>query len=69
MAALIGIGLLSAIWAPEPVSDEASSRPETLVDAVYLPFVDFSSVQASFEVSSSWPLLSSTSSVITWRQI
>jgi PAT family beta-lactamase induction signal transducer AmpG len=41
MAALIGIGLLSAIWAPEPVSDEASSRPETLVDAVYLPFVDF----------------------------
>ncbi|HEY9739638.1 MAG TPA: AmpG family muropeptide MFS transporter [Coleofasciculaceae cyanobacterium] len=41
MAALIGIGVLSAIWAPEPVSDEASSRPETLVDAVYLPFVDF----------------------------
>jgi PAT family beta-lactamase induction signal transducer AmpG len=33
--------VLSAIWAPEPVSDEASSRPETLVDAVYLPFVDF----------------------------
>jgi len=41
IAALMGIGLLSAIWAPEPVSDDASSRPETLWDAVYLPFMDF----------------------------
>jgi PAT family beta-lactamase induction signal transducer AmpG len=41
MAALMGIGLLSAIWAPEPVSDDASVAPATLSDAVYLPFVDF----------------------------
>jgi PAT family beta-lactamase induction signal transducer AmpG len=41
IAALMGIGLLSAIWAPEPVSDDAESRPETLWDAVYLPFMDF----------------------------
>ena len=41
IAALMGIGLLSAIWAPEPVSDDAASRPETLWDAVYLPFMDF----------------------------
>jgi PAT family beta-lactamase induction signal transducer AmpG len=41
IAALMGIGVLSAIWAPEPVSDETSGRPETLWDAVYLPFLDF----------------------------
>jgi PAT family beta-lactamase induction signal transducer AmpG len=41
IAALMSIGLLSAILAPEPVSDETSSRPETLWDAVYLPFIDF----------------------------
>lgn len=41
MAALMVIGLVSAIWAPEPLSDEAADTPQTLVDAVYLPFVDF----------------------------
>jgi PAT family beta-lactamase induction signal transducer AmpG len=41
IAALMGIGLLSAISAPEPVSDDASTAPETLWDAVYLPFMDF----------------------------
>lgn len=41
IAALMGIGLLSAIWAPEPVADDVASRPETLWDAVYLPFMDF----------------------------
>ena len=41
IAVLMGIGLVSAILAPEPVSDDASRTPPTLLDAVYLPFIDF----------------------------
>jgi PAT family beta-lactamase induction signal transducer AmpG len=41
IATLMSIGLVSAIWAPEPVLDDTSARPATLVDAVYLPFSDF----------------------------
>ncbi|HEY9600259.1 MAG TPA: AmpG family muropeptide MFS transporter [Allocoleopsis sp.] len=41
IAALMGIGLVSAIWAPEPVSEDAAGKPQTLLDAVYLPFLDF----------------------------
>ena len=41
MAGLMSIGLLCAVWAPEPTSEEASSTPATLIDAIYLPFVDF----------------------------
>lgn len=40
MAALMGVGLITSFWAPEPKGN--SNRPPTsLMDAVYLPFEEF----------------------------
>ena len=39
ISALVVVGILAAIWAPEPVMDEA--RPMTLADAVVKPFGEF----------------------------
>jgi PAT family beta-lactamase induction signal transducer AmpG len=39
LAALMGIGMLASLWAPEPQVKE--HPPESLVEAVYLPFVEF----------------------------
>ncbi len=39
MALLMGVGILAAIYAPEPLDQERS--PDSLVDAVYLPFQEF----------------------------
>ncbi|UBF25460.1 AmpG family muropeptide MFS transporter [Kovacikia minuta CCNUW1] len=39
LAGLMLIGLTTTFWAPEP--DEAVRPPETLIDAVYLPFKEF----------------------------
>lgn len=40
MAALMGVGLITSFWAPEPKGN--SDRPPTsLMDAVYLPFEEF----------------------------
>ncbi|MFE1747534.1 AmpG family muropeptide MFS transporter [Coleofasciculus sp. H7-2] len=40
MAALMGVGLITSFWAPEPKGN--SDRPPTsLTDAVYLPFEEF----------------------------
>jgi len=39
MAALMSVGMIAAILAPEPVLSERS--PDSLVDAIYLPFQEF----------------------------
>jgi MFS transporter, PAT family, beta-lactamase induction signal transducer AmpG len=39
LAALMGIGMLASLWAPEPHVKERP--PESLFEAVYLPFVEF----------------------------
>jgi PAT family beta-lactamase induction signal transducer AmpG len=39
LAALMGIGMLASLWAPEPLVKE--HPPESLFKAVYLPFVEF----------------------------
>ncbi len=39
MAMLMGVGIVAAFFAPEPVDQERS--PATLVDAIYLPFQEF----------------------------
>jgi len=39
MALLMIVGLVAAIYAPEPINQERS--PDSLVDAIYLPFQEF----------------------------
>lgn len=39
MAGLMAIGLLTTVWAPEPL--ERDRPPESLADAIYLPFQEF----------------------------
>ncbi len=39
MAILMGIGLLTSFWAPEPPAKD--TPPHSIVDAVYLPFQEF----------------------------
>lgn len=39
MALLMGVGILAAIYAPEPLNQERS--PDSLMEAVYLPFQEF----------------------------
>ncbi len=46
MAALIGLGLLVSIWAPEPILSDRP--PETLAEAVRLPFADYVQRLGSF---------------------
>ncbi len=45
MAALMGVGLVTSFWAPEPKLSASKARelrpPASLVDAVYLPFQEF----------------------------
>jgi PAT family beta-lactamase induction signal transducer AmpG len=39
MAVLMGVGIIAAFFAPEPIDQERS--PDSLVDAIYLPFREF----------------------------
>jgi PAT family beta-lactamase induction signal transducer AmpG len=39
LAALMAIGLLTSLWAPEPLIKEVP--PESLTEAVFLPFIEF----------------------------
>jgi MFS transporter, PAT family, beta-lactamase induction signal transducer AmpG len=39
MAALMAVGIVAAFFAPEPIDQERS--PDSLVDAIYLPFQEF----------------------------
>ncbi|AFY74054.1 Major Facilitator Superfamily transporter [Synechococcus sp. PCC 7502] len=39
MAVLMGVGIIAAFFAPEPIDQERS--PDSLIDAIYLPFQEF----------------------------
>jgi PAT family beta-lactamase induction signal transducer AmpG len=48
MAAAMGIGVVASLFAPEP--KEAGKPPQTIADAVVLPFLEYFKRQGAFEV-------------------